>query len=232
VTQSTLRIVGTFWSLDAQLAYRRHFPAINWNRSYSLYEGLLAPWYNKNVSQDFADQRAWLSAILAREAGLQEVVQLVGPDALQDAERMVIEAGRMIREFYLQQSAFSEVDASCSLEKAYGMIKAIRAFYEASLEGLQRGMTIDEILNLPQNEQIARFKEVPNDKFADSLRQFMDGLKQTFAGAAEKVTAAGTAGRGQAAGGEGSRQGTGAPAGARQAAGGPRQGTSGDGRRS
>jgi len=96
----------------------------------------------------------------------------------------------MIREFYLQQSAFSEVDASCSLEKAYGMITAIRAFYEASLEGLQRGMTIDEILNLPQNEQIARFKEVPNDKFAEVQRQFMDGLKQTFARAGEKAAAA------------------------------------------
>ena len=192
VTQSTLRIVGTFWSLDAQLAYRRHFPAINWNRSYTLYEALLAPWYAKNVAEDFADQRTWLSAILAREAGLQEVVQLVGPDALQDAERMVIEAGRMIREFYLQQSAFSDMDASCSLEKAYGMLRAIRAFYEASLEGLKRGMTIDEVLNLPQNEQIARFKEVPNDKFADTLKQFMDGLKQTFAKAGEP-TPAGTA---------------------------------------
>ena len=137
------------------------------------------------MAEDFAEQRTWLSAILAREAGLQEVVQLVGPDALQDAERMVIEAGRMIREFYLQQSAFSDVDASCSLEKAFGMIKAIRAFYEASLEGLQRGMTIDEVLNLPQNEQVARFKEVPNDKFPDTLKQFLDGLKQTFAKAGE-----------------------------------------------
>lgn len=194
VTQSTLRIVGTFWSLDAQLAYRRHFPAINWNRSYSLYEALLAPWYAKQVAEDFADQRTWLSAILAREAGLQEVVQLVGPDALQDAERMVIEAGRMIREFYLQQSAFSDVDASCSLEKAYGMIQGIRAFYEASLEGLQRGMTIDEILNLPQNERIARFKEVPNDKFPAALKEFMDGLAQAFAKAGGEA-AAGTSPR-------------------------------------
>ena len=215
VTQSTLRIVGTFWSLDAPLAYRRHFPAINWNRSYSLYEGLLAPWYTQNVAGDFADQRMWLSAILAREAGLQEVVQLVGPDALQDAERMVIEAGRMIREFYLQQSAFSEVDASCSLEKAYGMITAIRAFYEASLDGLQRGMTIDEILNLPQNEQVARFKEVPNDKFPETLKQFMDGLKQTFehAGQAQAASPSGT----------GQTQAAAAPSGAQAA---------GDGRRS
>ncbi|HEV2357104.1 MAG TPA: V-type ATP synthase subunit A [bacterium] len=193
VTQSTLRIVGTFWSLDAQLAYRRHFPAINWNRSYSLYEALLAPWYAKEVAEDFAEQRTWLSTILAREAGLQEVVQLVGPDALQDAERMVIEAGRMIREFYLQQSAFSDVDASCSLEKAFGMIRGIRAFYEASLEGLQRGMTIDEVLNLPQNEQIARFKEVPNEKFPDTLRQFLEGVHQTFAQAQGAAAPAGGA---------------------------------------
>ncbi len=180
VTQSTLRIVGTFWSLDAQLAYRRHFPAINWNRSYSLYEGLLTPWYAKNVAEDFADQRAWLSAILAREAGLQEVVQLVGPDALQDQERMVIEAGKMIREYFLQQSAFSAVDASCSLEKAYWMIRGIRAFYEEATAALERGKPIDEILNLPQNEQIARFKEIPNDQFRAHAERFLASLPEAF----------------------------------------------------
>jgi len=180
VTQSTLRIVGTFWSLDAQLAYRRHFPAINWNRSYSLYESLLNSWYGKNVAPDFTDQRAWMSAILAREASLQEVVQLVGPDALQDQERMVIEAGKMIREYYLQQSAFSDVDASCSLEKAYWMIRGIRAFYEGAVAALDRGMTIDEVINLPQNEQIARFKEIPNDKFKEAIDQFLASLPQAF----------------------------------------------------
>ena len=180
VTQSTLRIVGTFWSLDAQLAYRRHFPSINWNRSYSLYEVLLNSWYAKNVSEDFAEQRSWLSNILSREAGLQEVVQLVGPDALQDQERMVIEAGKMIREYFLQQSAFSEIDAFCSLEKAYGMIRGIRAFYETALGALDRGMTIDEVINLPQNEQIARFKEVPNDKFRAAIDEFLKSLPAAF----------------------------------------------------
>ena len=180
VTQSTLRIVGTFWSLDAQLAYRRHFPAINWNRSYSLYEGLLNSWYGKNVAEDFTDQRAWVSAILSREAGLQEVVQLVGPDALQDQERLVIETGKMIREYFLQQSAFSEVDASCSLEKAYWMVRGIRAFYEAAAKALERGMVIDEIINLPQNEQIARFKEVPNDKFRPHIDEFLKSLPAAF----------------------------------------------------
>ncbi len=184
VTQSTLRIVGTFWSLDANLAYRRHFPAINWNRSYSLYEGLLNSWYGKNVAEDFTAQRGWVSSILSREAGLQEVVQLVGPDALQDAERMIIETGKMLREYYLQQSAFSEVDASCSLEKAYWMIRGIRAFYEAAVAALERGMAIDEIINLPQNEQIARFKEVPNDKFRGTIDEFLKALPAAFGAAA------------------------------------------------
>ena len=180
VTQSTLRIVGTFWSLDAPLAYRRHFPAINWNRSYSLYEGLLNSWYAKNDAEDFTDQRAWVSAILSREAGLQEVVQLVGPDALQDQERLVIETGKMIREYFLQQSAYSEVDASSSLEKAYWMVRGIRAFYEAALAALERAMPIDEIINLPQNEQIARFKEVPNDKFRAHIDEFLKSLPAAF----------------------------------------------------
>jgi V/A-type H+/Na+-transporting ATPase subunit A len=180
VTQSTLRIVGTFWSLDAQLAYRRHFPAINWNRSYSLYERLLDTWFGQNVAEDFTDQRGWVSTILSREAGLQEVVQLVGPDALQDQERLVIEAGKMLREYFLQQSAFSDVDAFCSLDKAYWMIRGIRAFYEASTAALDRGAAIDDIINLPQNEQIARFKEVPNDKFRAHIDEFLKSLPAAF----------------------------------------------------
>ncbi len=187
VTQSTLRIVGTFWSLDAQLAYRRHFPAINWNRSYSLYERLLDSWYAQNVAPDFTDQRSWVSALLSREAGLQEVVQLVGPDALQDQERLVIETGKMIREYFLQQSAFSEVDASSSLEKGYWMIRGIRAFYEEASAALGRAKPIDEIINLPQVEQIARFKEVPNDKFRAHIDAFLKSLPEAFGA----VTAAG-----------------------------------------
>ena len=200
VTQSTLRIVGTFWSLDAQLAYRRHFPAINWNRSYSLYETLLNSWYAKNVAEDFTDQRSWVSAILSREAGLQEVVQLVGPDALQDQERLVIETGKMIREFFLQQSAFSEIDASSSLEKSYWMARAIRAFYEAATAALERGMAIDEIINLSQNEQIARFKEVPNDKFRAHADEFLASLPAAFGEHAKGGAAAGAPGDGRRAG--------------------------------
>jgi V/A-type H+-transporting ATPase subunit A len=180
VTQSTLRIVGTFWCLDAQLAYQRHFPAINWSQSYSLYQAMLADWYAAHVGPGFADQRAWVSRLLAREASLQEVVQLVGPDALQDHERLVIAAGRMIREHFLQQSAFSDVDASCSLEKASWMLRGIQAFYGGGTAALADGMSIDEILALPQNEEIARFKEVPNDRIRPHVEEFLTGLAQAF----------------------------------------------------
>ncbi len=180
VTQSTLRIVGTLWCLDAQLAYQRHFPAINWSQSYSLYQAMLVAWYAAHVAPDFADQQAWVNSLLVREASLQEVVQLVGPDALQDEERMVVAAGKMIRECFLQQSAFSDVDASCSLEKAYWMVRGIRAFYAEATAALERGMNIDEVLDLPQNEKIARFKEVANDQFRPYMEEFLKNLAEAF----------------------------------------------------
>ena len=129
VTQSTLRIAGAFWRLDASLAYRRHFPAINWNGSYSLYMPLLDRWYRENLEPDYPETRDAISQLLQQEASLQEMVQLVGPDALQDQERLVIEVGRTIREDFLQQDAFHENDASCSMEKAQGIMRMILNFY-------------------------------------------------------------------------------------------------------
>jgi V/A-type H+-transporting ATPase subunit A len=181
VTQSTLRIVGTFWALDQGLAQRRHFPAINWNRSYSLYANMLAGWLSDNVAQDYASVRQRAQELLQKEAELQEVVQLVGPDALQDNERMVIEVGKMLREDYLQQHAFSEVDGHCSLEKGYLMLCGILALYDRCQEAIAQGrMHINDILNLSQMEQTARFKEVPQDRFKAHYDEFLAGLKQTF----------------------------------------------------
>jgi len=180
VTQATLRIVGTFWALDANLAYRRHFPAINWHRSYSLYQEGLEGWFRKNVAEDFPALRNWAQGILQKEAELQEIVQLVGPDALQDEERMVIEAGKMIREDFLQQSAFHPVDSYCALRKAYGMLRAIHAFHVQAMEALKRGMLIDEILNLPQIEEIARMKELPAEEFDRWLEGFLRKLPEAF----------------------------------------------------
>jgi V/A-type H+-transporting ATPase subunit A len=183
VTQSTLRIVGTFWALDASLAQRRHFPAINWNRSYSLYAEMLTGWLKENVVADYDAVRKRAMELLQKEAELQEVVQLVGPDALQDNERMIIEVGKMLREDFLQQHAFSEVDGHCSLDKGYWMLKGILALYDECQKAISHGkMHINDILNLPQLEKCARFKEVPQKDFKDHIDKFMSSLNDTFAG--------------------------------------------------
>ncbi|HEY6102631.1 MAG TPA: V-type ATP synthase subunit A [bacterium] len=179
VTQATLRITGTFWALDDKLASRRHFPAINWLRSYSLYTDLFKPWYRDNMPADFEEMRDRAGALLQREAELQEIVQLVGPDALQDDQRMIIEAGKMLREDFLQQNAFTD-DAHSPLARSYGMLKAIVRFYDESLEALKRGMLLDEILNLKQIEEIARFKDVPKDQFDGYLKTWLGRLPEAF----------------------------------------------------
>ncbi len=180
VTQATLRITGTFWSLDAGLANRRHFPAIHWLRSYSLYTPLFREWYREHMPEGFETLRARCSALLQREAELQEIVQLVGPDALQDDQRLVIEVGKMLREDFLQQSSFSDVDAHCPMDKACGMLTAILAFYDEATGALRRGMPMDEILNLRQVEEIARFKEVPKEEFGAYIEPWLARLPEAF----------------------------------------------------
>ncbi|HEY3247292.1 MAG TPA: V-type ATP synthase subunit A [bacterium] len=187
VTQATLRITGTFWALDDKLASRRHFPAINWLRSYSLYTDLLRDWYKEHMPADYEEVRDKSGALLQREAELQEIVQLVGPDALQDDQRMVIEAGKMLREDFLQQNAFTD-DAHCPLEKSYGILKAILSFYDESNAALKRGMLLDDILNLPQIQEIARMKDVPKDGFEEYLKTWLTRLPDAF-GAKPAVTA-------------------------------------------
>ncbi|HET6948633.1 MAG TPA: V-type ATP synthase subunit A [bacterium] len=190
VTQATLRITGTFWALDDKLASRRHFPAINWLRSYSLYTDLFKPWYRDNMPADFEELRDRAGALLQREAELQEIVQLVGPDALQDDQRMVIEAGKMLREDFLQQNAFTD-DAHSPLLRSYGFLKAIVLFYDESLVALKRGMLLDEILNLKQIEEIARMKDVPKDDFPAYLETWLRRLPEAFGGKAAEPAVAG-----------------------------------------
>jgi V/A-type H+-transporting ATPase subunit A len=180
VTQSTLRITGTFWSLDAGLANRRHFPSIHWLRSYSLYTPLFHEWYRDNMPEDYPQLRDRASSLLQRESELQEIVQLVGPDALQDDQRLVIEAGKMLREDFLQQSSFSEVDAYCSLEKAYGMLKAIIAFYDEASAALRRGTLMDDILNMKAIEEVARMKETPNEQWKAWFEPWLKALPDAF----------------------------------------------------
>jgi V/A-type H+-transporting ATPase subunit A len=179
VTQSTLRIAGAFWLLDASLAYRRHFPAINWNGSYSLYASLLDRWYREKVDPGYPELRNAIRELLQREASLQEMVQLVGPDALQDHERLVIEVGRIVREDFLQQNGFHEIDAYCSMRKACGIMRMVTTLHQAAETALKEGTSIDEIIQNPVLEKIARARYTPEEEF----EAYLAGLLSEIAGA-------------------------------------------------
>ena len=182
VTQSTLRVAGAFWWLDASLAYRRHFPAINWNGSYSLYLHLLDGWYREHVDPDYPKLRDAVGQLLQQEASLQEMVQLVGPDALQDHERLIIEVGRIVREDFLQQDGFHEIDASCSLTKAYGIMRLVSAFYGQAEAALQNGVPIDEIIQNPMLVRIARARYVAEERFQSYLEEALTEIAEAFKG--------------------------------------------------
>lgn len=182
VTQATLRITGAFWRLDAGLARRRHFPAINWNGSYSLFTPILDSWYRQNVGPDFPELRQRIGNLLQQEASLQEVVQLVGPDALQDQERLIIETGRMLRQDFLQQNGFDPVDASASMPKNYGLMQMMLKFYDVAAQALQSGATIDEIIQNPVIERLSRARYTPEDEFAAYRDSVLGDLDTTFKG--------------------------------------------------
>jgi len=184
VTQATLRITGCFWALDASLARRRHFPSINWDKSYSLFNSILDPWYAENVAPDYVDLRNEAVNILQKEAELQEVVQLVGPDALQDQERLIIEVGRILRQDFLQQNAFDKVDASCSLKKAYGMLQMILKMNKLAKDYIEAGGTVDELLANPVMEKINRARYVPEDEFEAYKNNVLSELEKAFVVAA------------------------------------------------
>ena len=158
VTQNTLRIVKVFWALDSKLSQRRHFPSINWLDSYSLYTQNLAEWFIDHVSGDWEDLRMRAMAILQKESELQEVVQLVGSDALPDDEQLTLEVARMIREYFLQQNANHEVDTYCTLQKQHDILAAIMVYDELAKKALNMGKLVDEIINLPAKSELAQIK--------------------------------------------------------------------------
>ncbi|MCS7122623.1 MAG: V-type ATP synthase subunit A [Candidatus Micrarchaeota archaeon] len=165
VSQNTLRVVKGFLALDASLAQRRHFPSINWLRSYSLYRDIVYEYYRKNVDQQFPDNLYTISRLLQREAELQEIVQLVGPDALPEREQFILLIGKMIREDFLQQNAFDEIDAYSSLEKQSLMIRAIVEYYNRGLKHIEQGTkTIQELRNNPITDKIAKMKFMSVDE--------------------------------------------------------------------
>jgi V/A-type H+-transporting ATPase subunit A len=171
VTQNTLRIVKCFWALDADLAERRHFPSINWNESYSLYKDQLDPWWRENVSEDYPEVRQWAVDVLDEETELQEIVQLVGKDALPEDQQLTMEVARYIREGWLQQNAFHDVDTYCEPEKTYLMLTAIQHFNDQAFEALDAGVPVEEIIDV---EAIPRLNRMNTQ---EAYEEYIDELK-------------------------------------------------------
>ena len=160
VSQATLRIVKVFWSLDSSLAYKRHFPAVNWLTSYSLYVDTMEKWFNSRVNPQWMEMRQRLMGLLQEEAELEEIVKLVGMDALSAPDRLKLEAARSIREDFLHQDAFHEVDTYTPLEKQFAMMKLVMEYYDECVKALEKGASVEDLAALPVREQIGRFKYV------------------------------------------------------------------------
>ncbi|NLT10979.1 MAG: V-type ATP synthase subunit A [Clostridiaceae bacterium] len=186
VSQATLRIVKVFWGLDAQLAYKRHFPAINWLTSYSLYSDSLSSWFNENVAADWNAFRARILLILQEEAELEEIVKLVGMDALSPADRLKMEVARSIREDFLHQLAFHEIDTHTSPYKQFLMMKLILLYYDKASGALEFGADIENIVNLPIREKIGRFKYVSEDLIREEADSIESELVHEIAETIEK----------------------------------------------
>ncbi|MCM8810333.1 MAG: V-type ATP synthase subunit A [Candidatus Omnitrophica bacterium] len=170
VVQMTLRVVKVFWGLDDRLAYQRHFPAINWLTSYSLYERNIEKFVKENISDDFIDIRNQAISLLEKEAELLEIVRLVGMETLSTTDRLILEIARSIREDFLHQSAFDEMDAYTTLKKQYLMLKAIILFYNKSLRDLEKGKSLEEILKNPIKDEIAKIRYIPENRIDEILK--------------------------------------------------------------
>ena len=186
VTQATLRIVKVFWGLDSSLAYRRHFPAIDWLRSYSLYIDQLEEWTSENIARDWSALRSEAMRILQEEAELEEIVRLVGIDSLSALDRVTLEAAKSIREDYLHQNAFHEEDTYTSLNKQYRMLKLIMAYYDKACEAVEKGTSINQIFAIPVRERIGRAKYVPEKEIDTVFAEIEAELNQQFDALAAK----------------------------------------------
>ncbi len=180
VSQGTLRITKVFWALDANLSRRRHYPAINWLKSYSLYDGELEDWYGEKVAKDFYPLRAKAMGLLQKEEELQNIVQLIGPDALPEKERLVLETAKMLREDFLQQNSFDAEDAYTSPQKQYWMLKAILAFYDKANDALSVDVTLDRILGAKTREDIAKLKRVPEKQVESACEKIQKDLEHAL----------------------------------------------------
>ena len=184
VSQGTLRIVKVFWGLDAPLARQRHFPAINWLNSYSLYPQALDQWFRDNISTDFPEVRTEISSLLQVEAELQEIVQLVGSDALPVDQQLTLEVARMIREYFLQQNAFHDVDAFTDIQQQYEMAKAILTFQDSAKKAIAAGGALEDVVNVPARSDLMRGRFEKN--YLDRLDGLVDEMNKQIAAAAEE----------------------------------------------
>ena len=188
VSQNTLRVVRVFWALDASLASRRHFPSVNWLQSYSLYTDDLEPWYAASLSKDFTALRRKAIETLQKESELQEIVQLVGVDALPEREKAVLDVARMLREDYLQQSAYDEVDTYTSIQKQARMLRMILRFGDLEQEAIGKGATVAELQKLPVRTKLSRMKWIPE---AEAEKQFGEIERETDLAVGAVTAAAG-----------------------------------------
>ncbi len=182
VSQATLRIVKVFWGLDSALAYKRHFPAINWLTSYSLYLDDVGPWFDQEVAQDWMSLRQRMMSLLQEEAELEEIVKMVGMDALSPGDRLKMEAARSIREDFLHQNSFHEVDTYTSLTKQHYMMQLVLAFYDEGVAALEKGVNINDLVKLDVREKIGRYKYVTEDKLTAEYEATEKELAAEIAG--------------------------------------------------
>ena len=183
VSQTTLRIVKVFWGLDSALAYKRHFPAINWLTSYSLYVDNMANWFNEEVAADWMEDRQKMMTILQEEAELNEIVQMVGMDALSPTDRLKMEAARSIREDFLHQNSFHEIDTYTPLRKQYLMMKLVLAFYEKSVDALNKGADMNALIAMPVREKIGRYKYTTDADIENEYKNVEEELDKEVAAA-------------------------------------------------
>ncbi|CDD08137.1 v-type ATP synthase alpha chain 1 [Dorea sp. CAG:317] len=182
VSQATLRIVKVFWGLDSALAYKRHFPAINWLTSYSLYLDNMRDWFNNTVAEDWMSDRQRMMSLLTEEAALEEIVQMVGMDALSPSDRLKMEAARSIREDFLHQNSFHEIDTYTPLRKQYLMMKLVLAFYDQASEALAKGAPMKELLVMEVRERIGRYKYTTTDQIEEEYEKIMNELREEIKG--------------------------------------------------
>ncbi len=181
VTQSSLRFAGALWALDPDLAYRRHFPAVNWQASFSLYYRQLKEWFEKEVSPELPELRARLFSLLQKQAELKEIIQIIGVEALQETDRLTLEAATLASDAFLKQSVFNEADAFNSYEKQYLMLKAIFAFHDNAVAALKRGVFIEAILDSGSRARLLGMRDVPNDGIAEEAAGFIEEVEKEFA---------------------------------------------------